>query len=77
MKGTNMLQLLKEVAPLAYTNNIYAFGEYHHAVLDSEESKARWQQTVLEKFPDTIIENVTPNIEDCFINLMHAQKNGN
>jgi ABC-type multidrug transport system ATPase subunit len=65
VKGPDMLQLLKQLQNMEEVENAYPFGEHHHAVL-----KASAHALYL---PDGIeVQEVEPDIEDCFISLMRS-----
>ncbi len=74
VKSNDMLQLLQRAPQLPVVESIYAFGEYHHAVLNEGGTKEQLQQQLREAGIDAECRDVQPGIEDCFIALM---KNGN
>lgn len=75
MKSPNMIALLKDMRQLGLADNVYAFGENHHAVTAkplSGEQINNWKQALHQRgHHDVHIRLATPEIEDCFIQLMH------
>ncbi|MGC4102754.1 ABC transporter ATP-binding protein [Ferruginibacter sp.] len=71
VKSAKMLQLLNELKAKDFVEDIYPFGEYHHAVMKNETGKQALQAFISEHAAENIIaQEVMPNIEDCFIALM-------
>ncbi len=62
VKGSNMLQLLNTLKQTKGVADAYAFGEYHHAVLEDGITTLPIEQVEMKI--------VQPDIEDCFIALM-------
>ncbi|HYK45186.1 MAG TPA: ABC transporter ATP-binding protein [Parafilimonas sp.] len=71
VKSETMLHLLKDLQRSDFVEDAYPFGEYHHVVLkdgDGEESLAKF---IAERVNEhAILQQVKPDIEDCFIALM-------
>lgn len=74
VKGDNMLLLLQQLKDIPNTKDVYAFGEYHHAVLDKNTDVNNWISNAQKVYPDLTAAPIQSNIEDCFIYLM---KNNN
>jgi len=73
VKSNNMLTLLNYLQELSSVENAYPFGEYHHAVMKSNYDSAELKSFLESKgAANVVIEQVQPNIEDCFIALMKA-----
>lgn len=71
VKSANMLRLLEDLQQEDFVENIYPFGEYHHVVLKNKDSEIKLKEFISVKKEEQIVsEKVTPNIEDCFIDLM-------
>lgn len=71
VKSSRMLHLLNELHQLDVVKDAYPFGEYHHVVLKEESGVAELQQLIsARKNENASIEEVKPDIEDCFIALM-------
>jgi len=65
MKSGNMLSLLRQLQSLPEVEHAYPFGEKHHVVLKPGAAIPSLQS-------DIEIEEVNPDIEDCFISLMRT-----
>lgn len=65
MKSGNMLSLLRQLQSLPEVEHAYPFGEKHHVVLKPGACMPSLQS-------DIEIEEVNPDIEDCFISLMRT-----
>jgi ABC-2 type transport system ATP-binding protein len=74
-KGENMLKLLNDLQSFPQVRDAYPFGEYHHIVMkeayDIDELKSYLQRNANENI---VVNNVKPNIEDCFIALMKVNE---
>lgn len=71
VRAPNMYPLLKDLTGAAALKDVYAFGEYHHAVLKQGYTADALQQYMTAKgYADAEIHAVTPTIEDCFMRLM-------
>jgi len=69
-KANNMLHLLNDLNGMNEVEAAYPFGEYHHVIM-----KSGYDDKVLKKHFEQSsqaiqIVDVTPNIEDCFMDLM-------
>lgn len=74
VKSDKMSGLLEDLRKQEQVKSCFAFGEYHH--LTFQENSPEIQQSLredLEKLGHTAIElkEITPTIEDCFIQLMN------
>lgn len=76
VKGKNMLALLHGLKEVEQTKDVYAFGEYHHVVLEKGGDVEHWKQNAQNRYGDLQISPVRSHIEDCFIYLMKNRKNG-
>lgn len=63
VKGPDMLGLLKQLKTTTGVQDAYPFGEFHHVVL-----KQGIDTVIMPS--GTIVKEVSPDIEDCFIALM-------
>ncbi len=63
VKGPDMLGLLKQLKTTTGVQDVYPFGEFHHVVLKEGID------TIITPF-GSILKEVSPDIEDCFIALM-------
>lgn len=74
IKASNMGKLLIDLRNNPYIKTCNAFGEYHHITFNNlTESSMEMLVKLLENQNHKGIEvnPITPNIEDCFINLMN------
>lgn len=73
VRSTNMFHLLNDLKLFEGTEDIYAFGEFHHLVLKSGAQIETVKQFLANKgHADAEVMHVKPVIEDCFISLMKA-----
>jgi ABC-2 type transport system ATP-binding protein len=71
VKSLHMLHLLNELRATDFIEDVYPFGEYHHVVMKSESGKQALTNFIQQhQKEDAVMQEVTPNIEDCFIALM-------
>jgi ABC-type multidrug transport system ATPase subunit len=71
VKSTQMLHLLKDLLALDVVKDAYPFGEFHHVVLKDESGAGALRQFIDSRQPENaLIQDVKPDIEDCFIALM-------
>ncbi len=71
VKASKMLALLKDLERQNFVDNIYPFGEYHHVVMKDISGEKLLQQFIQNRNDETaIVKEITPDIEDCFIQLM-------
>lgn len=74
IKSHEMSQLLQDLRSMAEVKSCNSFGEFHHITLNNNhEASLKDLQTALSQksHHDIEIRQITPTIEDCFINLMH------
>ncbi|MEP6711288.1 MAG: ABC transporter ATP-binding protein [Ferruginibacter sp.] len=71
VKAPNMFHLLNELKKSSIGEDVYPFGEYHHVVLkDRSREKLLHEFVQNHKDENMELQEVKPNIEDCFIALM-------
>lgn len=72
-KADNIYLLLEQLRSDAAVESCYAFGEYLHATLVSDDDRVASLQTIAERYRPAGLEvkKITPTIEDCFIKLMN------
>lgn len=70
VKSSHMLQLLNDLNAASFTEDVYPFGEFHHVVMKNESGKQALAEYIKHQHLNAIMEEVKPNIEDCFIALM-------
>jgi ABC-type multidrug transport system ATPase subunit len=74
VKSTNMLTLLNHLQENSSVENAYPFGEYHHAVMKANYDSRELKSFLESKGDQNLeIDEVQPNIEDCFIALMNEK----
>lgn len=71
-KSDNMLLLLNDLKQCEQVEDAYPFGEYHHAVM-KKDGEAHLKQFLQQKGYAFELKEATPNIEDCFMQLMKAK----
>lgn len=77
VKSDRMLPLLNDLREKDFVENIYPFGEYHHVVLKEEPAVDQLGKFINERSSDyAVMEEVRPDIEDCFIELMPPAPKG-
>lgn len=77
VKATNIYKLLQDLRSDDAVESCYAFGEYLHITLKSDESSEQAVLSLAEKhYPEgLVIKKITPTIEDSFIRLMNESNN--
>ena len=71
IKGDNMYQILNDLSGYKDIQDVYSFGEYHHAVMKSHYDKNDLQKFLESKGHQQIeIKETTAGIEDRFMQLM-------
>jgi ABC-2 type transport system ATP-binding protein len=71
VKADNMLHLLNDLKKFEGQEDSYPFGEYHHVVLKNENKEADLKKYLQnQSYQQLEIKKVTPDIEDCFMELM-------
>lgn len=71
VRGTNMLQLLKELKSHPAVADIYPFGEYHHLIVREAQLKPDLFNYLEQQHIE--VREIKAGIEDCFIALMKAR----
>lgn len=73
VKSADMYRLLKDLRSFPETESCYAFGDYHHLTLRSDDegvmSNIRARLEALQH-QDIVVQAIAPNIEDCFMAMM-------
>lgn len=73
VRSTKMYSLLNDLMDFQATEDVYAFGEYHHLVLKENIEMEVIRQFMISKgHQDVEVHAASPAIEDCFISLMKA-----
>ncbi len=73
VRSDKMFALLKDLKHFEGTEDIYAFGEYHHLVLKDAFGENTIKDFIQSKGHQKVeVVTVKPAIEDCFISLMKA-----
>lgn len=71
VKSSRMLHLLNELLQLDAVQDAYPFGEFHHVVLKNEAGMTDIKRLIDSKQNENaVLQEVKPDIEDCFIALM-------
>lgn len=71
VRANNMYRLLQDLEKWFEIDNVYAFGEYHHAVMKKNYHVEDLKQFLIQQRHSEIDIHMTqPNIEDCFMQLM-------
>lgn len=71
-KAENMGKLLNDLRDSQYVKSCFAFGEYHHIILNREGYSLAALTTELQKKHKHVeVKRIIPTIEDCFIKLMN------
>jgi ABC-2 type transport system ATP-binding protein len=71
VKSNDMLQLLKDVKQHELVEDVYPFGEFHHAVM-KKDGKKELSEYLQQKGYGFEIKEAEANIEDCFMQLMKS-----
>ena len=71
VKANGMLHLLNDLQQLDAVKDVYPFGEFHHVVLKNESGKNDLALFIERRESENaVLQEVQPDIEDCFIALM-------
>jgi ABC-2 type transport system ATP-binding protein len=70
VKSKNMFHLLNDLRAYSKTESCFAFGQYHHLVLNEAHSNLNDLKEYLNNHSDLEITQINPGIEDCFMQLM-------
>jgi ABC-type multidrug transport system ATPase subunit len=76
VKSANMSRLLDDLRGFVSVKSCHTFGEFHHITIDNEQLTIDNLKNALTEIGHTnvIINEITPTIEDCFMNLTDNQK---
>lgn len=72
VKSDNMYKLLIDLRAYPKTKSCFAFGDYHHLVIDEEYEEDNLK-SYLYNHENLEIKKIKPNIEDCFMQLSNQQ----
>ena len=71
VQSQKMFQLLQDLSASNEVDDVYSYGEFHHAVMEKNYSNESLLNYLKSKGNDNItMHPVTPSIEDCFMRLM-------
>jgi ABC-type multidrug transport system ATPase subunit len=71
VKANDMLHLLNDLKKWEGQEDAYAFGEFHHVVMNDKGGEAALKQYLADKSHQALeIKAIRPDIEDCFMALM-------
>lgn len=71
VKSARMLDLLNDLKEKEFIENVYPFGEFHHVVMKDRNSEQLLQQFIQRRSSESAVgKEISPDIEDCFIELM-------
>jgi len=71
VQSPNMYKLLQDLSESPEVDDVYSYGEYHHAIMKQNYTSASLVQYLQSKGEEEVeMHTVTPSIEDCFMQLM-------
>lgn len=71
IQSPNMYKLLQDLSESPEVDDVYSYGEYHHAIMKKNYTNDSLVQYLRGKGEDQVeMHTVTPSIEDCFMQLM-------
>ncbi|MBE0550867.1 MAG: ABC transporter ATP-binding protein [Ignavibacterium sp.] len=70
VKSESMFNLLNDLRAYSKTESCFAFGQYHHLVLNEEDSDINELKSYLKNHTELEISQIKPGIEDRFMQLM-------
>ncbi len=70
VKSKSMFNLLNDLRAYSKTESCFAFGQYHHLVLNEEHPDMNELKSYLKDHTELEITQIKPNIEDRFMQLM-------
>jgi ABC-type multidrug transport system ATPase subunit len=74
IQSPNMYKLLQDLSDSPEVDDVYSYGEYHHAIMKKNYNNEALKQYLQSKGEDEVeIHTVTPSIEDCFMQLMRSK----
>ncbi len=75
VKSESMFNLLNDLRAYSKTESCFAFGQYHHLVLNEEQPDINEIKSYLHNHTELEITQIKPGIEDRFMQLMKAHPN--
>ena len=75
VKSKNMIRLLRDIRRNDNVESCFSFGEFLHVSLRNVnyENENRFRELLQEEGHEhVVVKNISPTIEDCFINLMNG-----
>ena len=72
VKSESMFNLLNDLRAYSKTESCFAFGQYHHLVLNEEHPDMDVLKSYLKDHTELEITQIKPNIEDRFMQLMRG-----
>lgn len=74
IQSPNMYKLLQDLSTSPEVDDVYSYGEYHHAIMKKNYNNEALKQYLQSKGEDEVeMHTVTPSIEDCFMQLMRSK----
>jgi ABC-type multidrug transport system ATPase subunit len=70
IRSSNMSKLLTALRNNPIIKSCFGFGDHHHITLFQKNDADALLRQLRSQFPDIVMTEVTPTIEDCFIQLM-------
>jgi hypothetical protein len=70
VKSKSMFNLLNDLRAYSKTESCFAFGQYHHLVINEVKPDLTELKTYLKNHSELEITQIIPNIEDRFMQLM-------
>ncbi|HQH18596.1 MAG TPA: ABC transporter ATP-binding protein [Bacteroidales bacterium] len=71
LKSGNTYNLLNYLEKLAECEHVYPFGQYVHFIPKNKNISTEMLVNIIKKdYPEVEVTKISPNIEDCFMNLM-------
>jgi len=72
LKSKSMFNLLNDLRAYSKTESCFAFGQYHHLVLNEEDFDINELKSYLKNHTELEISQIKPGIEDRFMQLMRG-----
>jgi ABC-type multidrug transport system ATPase subunit len=72
VKSESMFNLLNDLRAYSKTESCFAFGQYHHLVLNEEDSDINELKSYLNNHVELEISQIKPGIEDRFMQLIKS-----
>ena len=74
IQSPNMYKLLQDLAESSEVDDVYSYGEYHHAIMKKDYNNEALNTYLKSKREEQVeMHTVTPSIEDCFMQLMRSK----